>query len=203
MPRCSPFCHPERSRVDLRFYGLLETRTHKGEMDVFQEGSVDDKWRWRTGSSGAHKWRTADPLGSPGFPVKSCGFGQLHVVLFRENHISGGGESCEVGNPGTLGMTKRRGPWQRKGGCWMQGQLLSRGIVSIQFGQQTIYMQPEVYSAKRASKQSTSYILKKPVAPLIWTTLKFSRPCGTEFGNGVLTRLKAVLFKRFRAGQDS
>jgi hypothetical protein len=28
-------------------------------------------------------------LGSPGFPVESCGFGQLHVVLFRENHISG------------------------------------------------------------------------------------------------------------------
>jgi hypothetical protein len=48
-------------------------------------------------------------LGFPGFPVESCGFGQMHVVLFRENHISGGGESCEVGNPGTLGMTKRRG----------------------------------------------------------------------------------------------
>jgi hypothetical protein len=28
------------------------------------------------------------------------------VVLFVENHISGGGESGEVGNPGTLGMTK-------------------------------------------------------------------------------------------------
>jgi hypothetical protein len=26
-------------------------------------------------------------LGSPGFPVESCGFGQLHVVLFRENHM--------------------------------------------------------------------------------------------------------------------
>jgi hypothetical protein len=47
-------------------------------------------------------------LGSPGFPVESCGFGQLHVVLFREKHISGTGESCEVGNPGTLGMTKER-----------------------------------------------------------------------------------------------
>jgi hypothetical protein len=47
-------------------------------------------------------------LGSPGFPVESCGFGQLHVVLFRKNHISGTGESCEVGNPGTLGMTKER-----------------------------------------------------------------------------------------------
>jgi hypothetical protein len=40
--------------------------------------------------------------------VESCGFGQLHVVLFRENHISGAGESGEVGNPGTLLMTKRR-----------------------------------------------------------------------------------------------
>ncbi len=28
-----------------------------------------------------------------------------------------------------------------------------------------------IYSAKRASKQSTSYILKKPVAPPIWTAL--------------------------------
>jgi hypothetical protein len=45
-------------------------------------------------------------LGFPGFPVESCGFGQLYVVLFRENHISDDGESCEVGNPGTLGMTK-------------------------------------------------------------------------------------------------
>jgi len=45
-------------------------------------------------------------LGFPGFPVKSCGSGQLRVVLFRENHISGAGESCKVGNPGTLGMTK-------------------------------------------------------------------------------------------------
>ena len=45
-------------------------------------------------------------LGFPGFPVESCGFGQLHVVLFRENHISGAGGNGEVGNPGPLGMTK-------------------------------------------------------------------------------------------------
>jgi hypothetical protein len=50
--------------------------------------------------------RNCRSLGSPGFPVESWGFGQLHVVLFKENHISGTGESCEVGNPGTLGMTK-------------------------------------------------------------------------------------------------
>jgi hypothetical protein len=42
-------------------------------------------------------------VGFPGFPVESCGFGQLHVVLFRENHIGGAGERCEVGNPGTVG----------------------------------------------------------------------------------------------------
>jgi hypothetical protein len=46
--------------------------------------------------------------GFPGFPVEGCGFGQLHVVLFKENHISGTGESGEGGNPGTLGMTKER-----------------------------------------------------------------------------------------------
>ena len=28
-------------------------------------------------------------LGSPGFPVESCGFGQLRVVLFTENHMRG------------------------------------------------------------------------------------------------------------------
>jgi hypothetical protein len=54
-------------------------------------------------------------LGFPGFPVEGCGFEQLHVVLFEENHISGTGESCEVGNPGTLGMTKRRGLLKGKG----------------------------------------------------------------------------------------
>jgi hypothetical protein len=47
-------------------------------------------------------------LGSPGFPVESCGFGQLHVVLFRENHIRVAGKSGDVGNPGLLGMTKER-----------------------------------------------------------------------------------------------
>jgi hypothetical protein len=53
-------------------------------------------------------------LGYPGFPVENCCFGQIHVVLFKENHISGAGESCEVGNPGTLGMTKERAtaPWK-------------------------------------------------------------------------------------------
>jgi hypothetical protein len=52
--------------------------------------------------------RNCRSLGSPGFPVKSCGFDQLHVVLFGENHTSDAVESGEVGNPGTLGMTKER-----------------------------------------------------------------------------------------------
>ena len=57
---------------------------------------------------------TADPSAPPRFPVETCGFGQLLVVLLRENHISGTGESGEVGNPGTLGMTKGRAnvPWK-------------------------------------------------------------------------------------------
>ena len=61
--------------------------------------------------------RNRRSLGFPGFPVGSCGFEQLHVVLFEENHISGTGESCEVGNPGTLGMTKRKGQRFIKSGC--------------------------------------------------------------------------------------
>jgi hypothetical protein len=50
--------------------------------------------------------RNRRSLRSPGFPVENCSFGQVHVVLFKENHISGAGESGEVGNPGTLGMTR-------------------------------------------------------------------------------------------------
>jgi hypothetical protein len=48
-------------------------------------------------------------LSFPGFPVETCGFGQLHVVLFKENHIRSVVEICEVGNPASLGMTTRRG----------------------------------------------------------------------------------------------
>ncbi len=66
-------------------------------------------------------------LGFPRFPVESCGVDQLHVVLFKENHISGRGERGEVGNPGTLGMTKRTGSLQGKGDRWMKQWLLNRG----------------------------------------------------------------------------
>jgi hypothetical protein len=51
---------------------------------------------------------TADPSASPDFLSMSCGFDRLHVVLFGENHISSGGESGEVGNPASGGMTKER-----------------------------------------------------------------------------------------------
>jgi hypothetical protein len=33
-----------------------------------------------------------------------------------------------------LGMTKRGGSLQGKGGCWMKGWLLNRGILQIEFG---------------------------------------------------------------------
>ncbi len=46
------------------------------------------------------------PRGYPGFPVESSDFDQLHVVLLGENHIRVACENGEVGNPGTLGMTK-------------------------------------------------------------------------------------------------
>ena len=55
-------------------------------------------------------------LGFPEFPVESCGFGQMRVVLFGENHIRGATERCEVGNPGTLLMNKRR-VWCRTSGA--------------------------------------------------------------------------------------
>jgi hypothetical protein len=53
--------------------------------------------------------RNCRSLGFPRFPVESCGFDQVHVVLFAENHIPGRGECGEAGNLGTLGMTNRRG----------------------------------------------------------------------------------------------
>jgi hypothetical protein len=45
------------------------------------------------------------------------------VVLFGENHISSGGESGEVGNPGTLGMTKKERIVVKRGRLLKEGQL--------------------------------------------------------------------------------
>jgi hypothetical protein len=47
---------------------------------------------------------TPGQVGFPGFPVESCGFGRVRVVLFEENHIRVADESSAAGNPGTLGI---------------------------------------------------------------------------------------------------
>jgi hypothetical protein len=65
--------------------------------------------------------RNCRSLGFPEFPVESCGFGQMRVVLFRENHISGAGDSCKVGNSASLGMTKEKERFHRE-------RLLDRGV---------------------------------------------------------------------------
>jgi hypothetical protein len=39
-------------------------------------------------------------------------------------------ESRDAGNPGTLGMTKRRGLLEGKGGCWRKGRLLEERTVA-------------------------------------------------------------------------
>jgi hypothetical protein len=78
---------------------------------------------WRGGDStfSRRDTRNCRSLGSPGFPVESCGFGLLHVVLFKENHISGAGESCEVGNPGTLRDDEGEGDTSMKGSFSIEG----------------------------------------------------------------------------------
>ena len=78
----------EKSPLETRGFSFARERVRSVEKHS-QEGSVE-----------------LQTLGSPRFPVESCGSGQVHVVLFTENHIDGAGESCEVGNPGTLLMNK-------------------------------------------------------------------------------------------------
>ena len=95
---------------------------------------MDDKCRLWTGRSGAHEWRTADPLGCARDDKKERTVARKGRLL-DERAVA---EPRHCLNP-----------------IWAAD----------------VYMQPEFYSAKRASKQSTSYILKRPVAPLIWTTL--------------------------------
>jgi hypothetical protein len=41
------------------------------------------------GPVGAGHTNGTPQIPSPEFPVESCDFGQLHVVLFEENHIRG------------------------------------------------------------------------------------------------------------------
>jgi hypothetical protein len=55
---------------------------------VFHEDSVTiggGVGRQERGTRMAHR----RSLAFPGFPVESCGFGQLRVVLFGENHTRG------------------------------------------------------------------------------------------------------------------
>jgi hypothetical protein len=42
------------------------------------------------------------PLRSPGFPVETRGFADLHAALFKESRTRGRGQQREVGNPSTL-----------------------------------------------------------------------------------------------------
>ena len=88
---------------DLGFRGpLLETRNDKGEVGVFHEDSAMSGGgcgRLERGTRMAHR----RSLGFPGFPVESCGFGRLRVVLFEENHIRVADESSAAGNPGSSG----------------------------------------------------------------------------------------------------
>ena len=102
---------------DLRFCGpLLETRNEKGEVGVSRRIG-DDWWRLWAGRSGAHEWRTADPSPSPDFLSRVAA--SVSCVWFSLERTTSvvAGESSEAGNPGTLGMTKRRGSLQGKGGC--------------------------------------------------------------------------------------
>jgi hypothetical protein len=66
-------------------------------------------------------------LGFPGFPVEIFGFGRLRVVLLERTTSGVAGESSAAGNPGTLGMTKRRGLLKGKDRCREIGQLLGAG----------------------------------------------------------------------------
>jgi hypothetical protein len=65
---------------------LVENEDDKG--GLVRKGRAVTKESYNPGLAGRGRAHRRS-LGSPGFPVKSCGFGQLHVVLFKENHIRG------------------------------------------------------------------------------------------------------------------
>jgi hypothetical protein len=79
-----------KGRVVLRFdIGYWERRDSRslhfasvGKTLLFGGWSLEGRF-------GRSEGRTADPSATPDFLSESCGFGQLPVVLFRENHISG------------------------------------------------------------------------------------------------------------------
>src|SRR6202035_5286170 len=69
---------------------------------------------YRTVNLGAPEWRTADPSASPDFLSRVAA--SVSCVWFSLKRTTSGvaGESGDVGNPGTLGMTERRG--------WLKGR---------------------------------------------------------------------------------
>ena len=54
--------------------------------------------------------------------------------------------------------------------------------------------QPYLVQLRLSSNQSSSYIVKKAVDPLIWTALKFNRPYGTESTPTMRGRAEAAPF---------
>src|SRR6267142_4828099 len=88
-----PFCHPERSRpVPACRGGICGSADHS-----WKPGMTKGSWCFHEdsvmigggcGPVGAGHTNGAPQIPRlPGFPVKSCGFSQLRVVLFGENHI--------------------------------------------------------------------------------------------------------------------
>jgi hypothetical protein len=70
---------------------------------------MDGWYRLWAGRGGAHEWRIADPSASPDFlSTVAASVGFVWFSLERTTSVVVA-ESSEVGNPGTLGMTKRRG----------------------------------------------------------------------------------------------
>jgi hypothetical protein len=70
---------------------------------------VDDLVELRAGRGGAQEWRTADPSASPDFLSRVVA--SVGCVWFSLKRTTSGvaDESSAAGNPGSLGMTKRRG----------------------------------------------------------------------------------------------
>ncbi len=92
--------------------------------------------------------------------------------LLEERAVAGGKGGCW--RKGRL--LEERAVAGGKGGCWRKGRLLEERAVAEPRRCLNPILAPDdlhatrIYSAKRASKGSTSYILKKPVAPLVWTS---------------------------------
>src|ERR1700732_3917327 len=74
------------------------------------------KGKWlRNGKCGAPEWRTADPSATPDFLSRVAA--SVGCVWFSLKRTTSGvaGESSAAGNPGSLGMTERRGGLKGRG----------------------------------------------------------------------------------------